>query len=197
MLWRDPDSTLPNNISAAQRRFDLLMKGLNQNEELAKVYQNTSMDYVTEAFARKLTPEEAELTTWYLLHHGVVNPNKPGKVRVVCDAAAQYCGHSLNSKLMSGPDLLNSLFGVLQRPVLCTIKYKCHLRMLSPYGSCLRRTEQNLVHRTHIRCCHMFLVLQIPMLVLCMHYSVLPETMPVNSVQKQLRSYYVILTWMT
>ncbi|XP_064631624.1 uncharacterized protein LOC135489923 [Lineus longissimus] len=29
MLWRDPESTLPNNLPAAQRRFDLLMKRFN------------------------------------------------------------------------------------------------------------------------------------------------------------------------
>ena len=118
MLWRDPDSTLPNNLSTAQRRYDLLMKRCNQDHTFSQLYQDTLTNYVDEGFARKLTPEEAETTTprtWYLPHHGVVNPNKPGKVRVVFDAAARYRGQSLNSKLMSGPDLLNSLFGVLQR----------------------------------------------------------------------------------
>ena len=53
--------------------------------------------------------------TWYLPHHPVFNPNKPDKVRMVFDSAATYKGVSLNSKLVTGPDLLNDLAGVQLR----------------------------------------------------------------------------------
>jgi len=53
--------------------------------------------------------------SWYLPHHPVLNPTKPGKVRIVFDCAAQYMGHSLNSELLSGPNLTNDLTGVLLR----------------------------------------------------------------------------------
>ena len=49
-----------------------------------------------------MSPEEAQKPVkhqWFLPHHPVVNPNKPGKVRRVCD----------------GPDLLNPLIGILMR----------------------------------------------------------------------------------
>lgn len=65
--------------------------------------------------------EEVQLDTsmstkiWYLPHHPVTNVNKPGKVRVVFDCAAQYQGVSLNSQLLKGPDYMNSLIGVLMR----------------------------------------------------------------------------------
>ena len=50
---------------------------------------------------------------WYLPHHPVFTANKPEKIRVVFDCAAQYHGVSLNSQLLQGPDLTNSLFRVL------------------------------------------------------------------------------------
>ena len=55
-------------------------------------------DYIANGYAIKLSEEEASFTkerTWYLPHHGVINPNKP-KVRIVYDAAAVYGGTSLN-----------------------------------------------------------------------------------------------------
>ena len=52
---------------------------------------------------------------WYLPHHPVLNPNKPGKVRVVFDCAAKHQGTSLNDQLLHGPDLTNNLVGVMTR----------------------------------------------------------------------------------
>lgn len=45
----------------------------------------------------------------------MTNVNKPGKVRVVFDCAANYQGISLNSQLLQGPDLMNNLVGVVMR----------------------------------------------------------------------------------
>ena len=50
---------------------------------------------------------------WYLPHHPVLN--KPGKTRVVFDCAAKHKGTSLNNQLLTGPDLTNSIVGVLMR----------------------------------------------------------------------------------
>ncbi|XP_053686350.1 uncharacterized protein LOC128735897 [Sabethes cyaneus] len=44
-----------------------------------------------------------------------MNPNKPGKLRIVWDAAATCYGISLNSVLLKGPDQLTSLLSILVR----------------------------------------------------------------------------------
>ena len=75
-------------------------------------------DYIDRGYARKLSNLEAETTsskTNYLPHHAVLNPNKPGKVRVVFDATAKHEGTSLNQNLLQGPDMTNNLVGVLLR----------------------------------------------------------------------------------
>ena len=66
----------------------------------------------------KLSPEEAKHrspVTNYVPLHGVTNANKPRKVRVEFDAAAQFDKTSLNEKLLKGPDYLNKLIGILLR----------------------------------------------------------------------------------
>ena len=58
--------------------------------------------------------EGREGKVWYIPHHGVHHPKK-GTLRVVFDCGASFKGTSLNSKLLQGPDLTNSLLGVLTR----------------------------------------------------------------------------------
>ena len=76
-------------------------------------------DYVLQSHARKLTPVEASVEpvrrTWYVTHHAVFNPNKPGKCRVVFDGSLTHLGYSLKSELLKGPDFLPNLPGVLLR----------------------------------------------------------------------------------
>ena len=52
---------------------------------------------------------------WNLPHHQVLNPNKPGKVRRVRNAASNYKEVCLNDKLPAGPDLLHGLIGTIFR----------------------------------------------------------------------------------
>ena len=70
---------------------------------------------IANGYARKVDPREKRERIWYLPHFGVQNSNKPGKVRLVFDAAARTNGVSLNDLLDTGPDLLESLVGVLLR----------------------------------------------------------------------------------
>ena len=52
---------------------------------------------------------------WYIPIFGVTHPKKPGKVRAVFDSSLVYQGCSLNDVLLSGPNLTNSLLGILLR----------------------------------------------------------------------------------
>ncbi|KAK3751570.1 hypothetical protein QZH41_007533 [Actinostola sp. cb2023] len=71
---------------------------------------------IDSGFAEKVEPAKSEtMRVWYIPHHGVYHPKKPNKIRVVFDCAAQYKNESLNKHLLQGPDLTNSLVGVLHR----------------------------------------------------------------------------------
>ena len=59
--------------------------------------------------------EQRSEKEWYLPHHPVIKPNKPGKVRRVLNGAAKFHGTSLNKSLLTGPDLLQNLIHVLLR----------------------------------------------------------------------------------
>ena len=118
LLWREANPMFPDNKAQAIKRLQATERKLEKQPEVAAKYRATIDAYLTDGHARKLSAEEAakpNARRWFLPHHAVTNVNKPGKVRVVFDAAASYRGTSLNDKLLTGPDLLQSLPGVLLR----------------------------------------------------------------------------------
>ncbi|KAL6455343.1 hypothetical protein MHYP_G00362170 [Metynnis hypsauchen] len=60
-------------------------------------------------------PLQGDKECWYLPLFGVYHPKKPEKIRIVFDSSAAYDGVSLNDVLITGPDLNNSLVGLLMR----------------------------------------------------------------------------------
>ena len=48
-------------------------------------------------------------------HHPVLNPNKPGKVRVCLQCSSKYKEVCLNDKVLAGPDLQHGLIGTIFR----------------------------------------------------------------------------------
>lgn len=120
MLWKKDERWFPNNLVMARQRLESLRRRLTKsgNEEMAIKYREVMDSYIRSGFARKLSEKKLakeSSTHWYLPHHPVTSPTKPGKVRIVFDAAAEYEGTSLNKNLLSGPDMTNSLVGVLLR----------------------------------------------------------------------------------
>ena len=120
MLWATPNVELPDNRPMAMKRYTTLERRLRAKSDLYKGMKAVIDGYLTSdpPHARKMSPEEAGTVskrTWYLPIHPVTNPNKPGKIRVVNDAAAEYKNVSLNNSLLTGPDMLSSLVGTLLR----------------------------------------------------------------------------------
>jgi len=114
LLWRPGSPHLTNNKPIAEQRLQLLKKRLLKDEDLLAKYQTTMQQYIVKGHAWKVPKEELNLKeqpVWYLPRQPVTHPLKPGKVRVVFDCAAKYCGTSLNQQLLQGPDLTNPLGG--------------------------------------------------------------------------------------
>ena len=108
---------LPNNNSSALGQMKSLEYRLEKKTELKKLYQDTIKVDVEKGFVRNLKQEELEATKlekqWYVPHLLVENPNKPGNVKRVCNAASNLRGVSLNDNLLMGPDLLQNLIGII------------------------------------------------------------------------------------
>ena len=118
LLWKEKDIHLPNNRAVAELRLRHLGRRLKQDPDLKQRYTAAINDYIIKGYAKQLTKIEESTTgdkTWYLPHHPVINPHKPGKVRAVFDAASKYKNTSLNDQLLVGPDLINSLVRILIR----------------------------------------------------------------------------------
>ena len=70
-------------------------------------------DMVQKGYAEKSFQQFQQGKTWFITHHGVYHPSKPGKIRVVFDCSTEYNGVSINKKLMSGPDITNQIISIL------------------------------------------------------------------------------------
>ncbi|XP_055623419.1 uncharacterized protein LOC129766842 [Toxorhynchites rutilus septentrionalis] len=119
LLWRYDHVEFPDSFSMAVKRFECLERRMARDPELAVSLKKQISDYQQKGYAHRAT--EAELKrgdpkrVWYLPLGAVMNPRKPGKVRLIWDAAAKVDGISLNTMLLKGPDQLTSLPAVLSR----------------------------------------------------------------------------------
>ncbi|KAK3754647.1 hypothetical protein QZH41_001706 [Actinostola sp. cb2023] len=116
--FREEVPYLPNNKALARHRLKKLQIRMNNDELYRKKYTTAMNDVMQRGYAEKV--QQSEIAgdngrTWYIPHHGVFHPKKPDKLRIVYDCSAKYKGESLNEHLLSGPDLTNSIVGVLLR----------------------------------------------------------------------------------
>ena len=93
---------LCDNRDVAEKRLKSTERTVKRDVVLAEKYSGIIKEYESKGYARKLTPAETAVPSskrWFLPHHPVQNPNKPGKVRMVMDAAAKKNGVSLNETI--------------------------------------------------------------------------------------------------
>lgn len=115
---KEDELVLPNNRPAALKRLTQLKSKMRRNLNFRSDYVTFMKELMSSGYAERVPDDElhaANGSIWYLPHHGIYHNHKPGKIRVVFDASAEYQGEVLNRHLLQGPDLINSLIGVLLR----------------------------------------------------------------------------------
>ncbi|XP_048479709.1 uncharacterized protein LOC125489110 [Plutella xylostella] len=115
LLWRSDDVALPENKGSAVQRLKVIERMMDVDPAFSIDYSKQVDNLLEKHYAEEVHETLAGPRLWYLPHFGVRNPSKPGKLRLVHDARAETKGISLNTELLAGPDLLNSLVGVLFR----------------------------------------------------------------------------------
>ncbi|XP_043983761.1 uncharacterized protein LOC122837472 [Gambusia affinis] len=115
--FKSESSILPINRCIAEQRLQSLKRKFNKSSTFKKDYIAFMNDMLCNGYAEIVHADQLmrnEGKVWYIPHHGVYHPRK-GKLRVVFDCAATFKGTSLNCQLLQGPDLTNSVVGVLLR----------------------------------------------------------------------------------
>lgn len=112
--FREPTPEMPNNKNQALKRMFQLRKRFASDQRFQDDYVKFMQAMFNNNYAEEVREDDKQ-DSFYIPHHGVYHPRKPDQIRVVFDCSAKFKGVSLNSKLFSGPDLTNTLFGVLAR----------------------------------------------------------------------------------
>lgn len=114
--FRKQPPGLVYNRQLAEKRLQGLKKKLLRDQDLHMNYCKEMQSLIDKGYAERVQDCTApQGQTWFLPHHAVFNEKKPGKLRIVFDCAAKYGDSCLNDSVMQGPDLTNSLLGVLLR----------------------------------------------------------------------------------
>ena len=131
--FRNGPPVLPDNKHLALSRLRSLRRKLLRNETYRLHYETFIGNLIQNGHAEKVPDCEVENNNghvWYIPHHGIYHPKKPGKLRVVFDCSAVHNGESLNKHLLQGPDLTNPLIGVLCRFRMEQIAFTCDIEQM-------------------------------------------------------------------
>lgn len=113
--FRENRMSLPNNKEAALRRARSFDASIQRNAEK----RQHVVDFMQKLFDNNHAETAPDLVEgsecWYLPLFGVYHPKKPESIRIVFDSSARFLNVSLNDVMLKGPDLSNSLLGILLR----------------------------------------------------------------------------------
>lgn len=101
----------------AVRRLQCLERRMQNDPVIDESVRRQMKEYQQKGYIHKATQKDFNEAdprrSWYLPLGVVINPKKPSKIRIFCDAAAKVDGISLNTMLLKGPDLLRTLLEIL------------------------------------------------------------------------------------
>ena len=110
------DTPLPNNYFAALSQLRSLEKRFREHPQKKAKFDETLQKDLEKGYVKQVKMQHPPPPRiWYLPTHPVENPNKPGKVRRIANAASKFKGVSLNNALLTGPDLLANLLEIILR----------------------------------------------------------------------------------
>ncbi|XP_056003773.1 uncharacterized protein LOC130049788 [Ostrea edulis] len=115
LLFRPDWPRLDNNYSMAFKRARNLQRSLLNDSVKDSHFIEFMQKILKNGHTERAPPLQPEEECWFLPIFAVYHPQKPGQARVVFDSSAKFNGLSLNDVLLTGPDLVNSLLGVLMR----------------------------------------------------------------------------------
>ena len=122
--FKDRNVELYNNRSVAEKRLYHLKAKFDRDPNYRDSYTSFMSEMVASGYAQKVDRSDLHKVAWFLPHHGVTNKSK---LRVVFDCSAKHRGKSINDCLLQGPDLNNSLIGVLLRFRKEAVAFSCDI----------------------------------------------------------------------
>ncbi|KAJ8404510.1 hypothetical protein AAFF_G00337770 [Aldrovandia affinis] len=108
---------MPKNRCMAEQRLASLRRKFRKDPGFYEDYKCFMDNVIEKGYAVRVPDDQlnhADARVSYIPHHGVYHPKKR-KIRVVFDCAASFQDQSLNSRLLQGPNMTNTLVGVLLR----------------------------------------------------------------------------------
>lgn len=115
--FRRDDVSLPNNREVAEQRILSLLRRFRKDESFLRDYKVFMNDILKKGYAERVPDKELHKRDgrlWNIPHHGIYHKRKE-KICIVFDCTSTFQGTSLNSELLQGPDLTNTLLRVLLR----------------------------------------------------------------------------------
>lgn len=94
-------------------RLNHFKRKLQRDEMYNDQYVNFMEGVIDRGYAEPIKDGGSEGERWYIPYYGVCHSKKPDKLCIVFDCSGSSAGTSLNEHLLSAPDMLNNLSGVL------------------------------------------------------------------------------------